>query len=103
VQQAQRQQAQKQWEYRVASVDYRGRISVEGQETLIGNERRTAFLREFLDTLGAQGWELVSIQPLGQHDAYYIFKRPRVSLSESPTQPRSRESVQVSDDTLSTL
>jgi len=66
-----------QWEYKVASVDYRGRISVEGQETLIGSERRTAFLRQFLDTLGEQGWELVSIQPLSQYDAYYIFRRPR--------------------------
>jgi hypothetical protein len=66
-----------QWEYKVASVDYRGRISVEGQETFIGSERRTAFLRQFLDAQGEQGWELVSIQLLGQHDAYYIFKRPR--------------------------
>jgi hypothetical protein len=97
------QQPQKQWEYKVASVDYRGRISIEGQETLIGNERRTAFLREFLDSLGAESWELVSIQPLGQHDAYYIFKRPRLSPPEPTTRPGFQEGVQVSDDTLSTL
>jgi hypothetical protein len=88
-----------QWEYKVASVDYRGRISVEGQETLIGAERRTAFLRQFLDTLGAQGWELVSMQPLSQHDAYYIFKRPRAA----PTQSSAPASEQAPDETLATL
>ncbi len=88
-----------QWEYQVASVDSRGRISVEGQETLIGNERRTAFLRQFLDTVGEQGWELVSIQPLSQHDAYYIFKR----LRGSSAPPGSQGSAHVSDEPLTTL
>jgi hypothetical protein len=84
------------WEYKVASVDYRGRISIEGQETLIGSERRTAFLRTFLDGLGAEGWELISIQPLTQHDAYYIFKRPTAH-------PSAAASASVGDETLSTL
>jgi hypothetical protein len=64
-----------QWEYRVAFVDFRGRISIEGQETLIKQERRTAFVRTFLDSMGADGWELVSIQPIESQSGYYIFKR----------------------------
>jgi hypothetical protein len=65
------------WEYQVAFVDFRGRISVEGQETTIGNEHKTAFVRRYLDTLGREGWELVGVQPLSPHSAYYVFKRPR--------------------------
>jgi hypothetical protein len=62
--------------YQVVYIDYRGRISVEGQETLIANERRTTFVRRYLDGLGREGWELVGIQPLSPHAAYYVFKRP---------------------------
>src|SRR5579884_12824 len=65
-----------QWAYKVAYIDYRGRISSEGLETLIGNERRSAFARRYLNTLGQEGWELVGIQPLTANSAYYIFKRP---------------------------
>jgi|SRR5579859_120291 len=65
------------WEYKVAYIDYRGRISSEGQETLIsGEERRSTFARRYLDALGHDGWELVGIQPLSPQSAYYIFKRP---------------------------
>lgn len=64
------------WEYKVAYIDYHGRISVEGQETLIENERRTTFVRRFLDTLGRSGWELASVQQLTPQAAYYVFKRP---------------------------
>lgn len=74
------------WEYKVAYVDYRGRISVEGQETLIGDERRTAFVRRFLDGLGRDGWELTGVQPLSPKSAYYIFRRQGPSASEqAPT------------------
>src|SRR5205823_7868834 len=65
-----------QWAYKVAYIDYRGRISSEGLETLIGNERRSTFARRYLNTLGKDGWELVSIQPLTANSAYYVFKRP---------------------------
>jgi hypothetical protein len=66
-----------QWAYKVAYIDYRGRISVEGVETLIGgNERRSAFARRYMNSLGKDGWELVGIQPLTGNSAYYIFKRP---------------------------
>jgi len=55
---------------------YRGRISSEGLETLKGdNERRSAFARRYLNTLGKEGWELVGIQPLASNSAYYVFKR----------------------------
>ena len=64
-----------QWAYKVAYIDYRGRISSEGLETLIGNERRSAFVRRYLDSLGKDGWELTGIQPLTANSAYYIFKR----------------------------
>ena len=65
-----------QWAYKVAYIDYRGRISSEGLETLKGdNERRSAFARRYLNTLGKDGWELVGIQPLASNSAYYVFKR----------------------------
>jgi hypothetical protein len=65
-----------QWAYKVVYIDYRGRISCEGLETLIGNERRSAFARRYMNSLGRDGWELVGIQPLTSNSAYYIFKRP---------------------------
>jgi len=71
------------WEYKVAYVDYRGRISVEGQETLIGDERRTSFVRRFLDGLGRDGWELTGVQPLSPKSAYYIFRRPSTSTGNT--------------------
>jgi hypothetical protein len=65
-----------QWAYKVVYIDYRGRISSEGLETLITNERRSTFARRYMNTLGREGWELVGIQPLTSNSAYYIFKRP---------------------------
>lgn len=92
------------WEYKVASVDYRGRISIEGQETLIGSERRTSFLRHFLDGLGAEGWELIGIQSLTQHDAYYIFKRPAASsASQTASRTASQAGATIGEERLSTL
>jgi len=65
-----------QWAYKVSYIDYRGRISSEGLETLIRNERRSTFARRYMNTLGKEGWELVGIQPLTANSAYYVFKRP---------------------------
>jgi hypothetical protein len=65
-----------QWAYKVVYIDYRGRISSEGLETLIANERRSTFARRYMNTLGRDGWELVGIQPLTSNSAYYVFKRP---------------------------
>ena len=65
-----------QWAYKVAYIDYRGRISCEGLETLrADNERRSTFARRYMNTPGKDGWELVGIQPLTGNSAYYVFKR----------------------------
>ena len=76
------------WEYTVAFVDYRGRISVEGEETVIGDERRTAFVRRFLNRMGQNGWELAGIQPLSPQSAYYVLKRLSVAAPDD-TPPAS--------------
>jgi hypothetical protein len=67
-----------QWEYRVAYVDFRGRVSIEGQEILMEkDERRSAFVRTVLDHLGNDGWELAGVHPLWPAEtSYMIFKRP---------------------------
>ena len=65
-----------QWAYKVVYIDHRGQISSEGLQTLIGNERQSTFIRRYMNTLGKEGWELVTIQPLTAHSAYYTFKRP---------------------------
>lgn len=103
-------QAANQWEYKVVYVDFRGRISSEGSEFIRQEgEHRTGFVRRYLDVLGAEGWELVAIQPLsafGGRDfghgfrhsgwgpmamafggfprsdtGYFIFRRPKPALS----------------------
>jgi hypothetical protein len=74
--QRKKEKSMAQWAYKVAYIDYRGRISSEGLETLIGNERRSTFARRYMNTLGKEGWELVGIQSLTANSAYYVFKRP---------------------------
>ena len=78
-----------QWAYKVVYIDYRGRISVEGVETLRNpDERYSAFGRRYMNSLGKDGWELVGIQPLTANSAYYIFKRPAQEgdfVDEAPT------------------
>src|SRR6516225_4227 len=80
-----------QWAYKVVYIDYRGRISVEGVETLIGDERRSAFARRYLNSLGKDGWELVGIQPLTGNSTYYIFKRPAQEGDFADEAPASTE------------
>jgi hypothetical protein len=64
------------YEYKVAFVDFRGRVSIEGEETTIQEgERMTAFGRRFLNALGEQGWELVDVQMQHGGNAFHIFKR----------------------------
>ena len=68
--------ATQRYEYKVAYVDFRGRVSIEGAETLINDgERMTAFGRRYLNALGEQGWELVSIQMQPMGAAFHVFKR----------------------------
>lgn len=93
-----------QWAYKVAYIDYRGRISCEGLETLRGeNERRSAFVRRYMNTLGKDGWELVGIQPLTGNSAYYVFKRSAQegdfaeeapAASSQPAQPTGGPTVE---------
>lgn len=66
------------WEYRVAYVDFRGRVSIEGEEMFMERgDRRSAFVRSVLDHLGKDGWELVGIHPLWPAEtSYMVFKRP---------------------------
>jgi len=65
------------WEYKVVYYDPRGRVSVEGHETIIQEgERMTAFGRRYLNSLGDQGWELVGIHHQRFGAGFHIFKRP---------------------------
>ncbi|TMC22505.1 MAG: hypothetical protein E6J34_05975 [Chloroflexi bacterium] len=95
-----------QWVYKVVYIDYRGRISCEGEETLIGNERRSAFARRYMDSLGKENWELVGIQPLAPNSAYYIFKRPAQAgdyAEETPSAAATEQpSVQTGGPTVET-
>src|SRR5437879_2925897 len=66
------------WDYKVAYVDFRGRVSIEGEEMFMERgERRSAFVRSVLDRLGKDGWELVGVHPLWPVEtSYMVFKRP---------------------------
>ncbi len=66
------------WEYRVAYVDFRGRISSEGSEFIRqSGEHRTAFVRRYLDALGQEGWEVAAVHPLIRTEtSYFVLKRP---------------------------
>ncbi len=77
------------WEYRVAYVDFRGRVSIEGEEiSMERGERRSAFVRSVLDRLGKDGWELVGIHPLWPAEtSYMVFKRP-ISGEQGGNEPR---------------
>lgn len=82
-----------QWAYKVVYIDYRGRISVEGVETLIGNERRSTFARRYFNTLGREGWELVGIQSLTSNSAYYTFKREAQESDYAEQAPPAAEAA----------
>ena len=66
------------WEYKVVYVDFRGRISAEGVEYIRqGGEHRAGFVRQYLETLGKDGWELTGLLPLLRPESsYFILKRP---------------------------
>jgi hypothetical protein len=66
------------WEYKVAYVDFRGRISSEGVEFVRqAGEHRTGFVKRYLDTLGQEGWEVAAVHPLIRMEtSYFILKRP---------------------------
>jgi hypothetical protein len=67
-----------QWEYCVAYVDSRGRISRDGVEFIRqSGEHRTSFVARYLTALGKEGWSLTGIQHLSRPEtAYFILQRP---------------------------
>ena len=73
------------WEYKVVYVDFRGRISAEGVEYIRqGGEHRTGFVRQCLETLGKDGWELTGLLPLLRPESsYFILKRPGSPAAKS--------------------
>ncbi len=66
------------WEYKVAYIDFRGRISSEGVEFIRQpGEHRTSFAKRYLDAVGQEGWEFAGVQPLLRMETgYFVFKRP---------------------------
>ena len=73
------------WEYKVIYVDFRGRISAEGVEFIRqGGEHRTGFVRQYLETIGKDGWEMTGILPLERPESsYFILKRPQTEAAKS--------------------
>jgi len=65
------------WEYKIAYVDFRGRISSEGVEFIRQpGEHRTSFVTRFLDGLGKDGWEVAALHPLLRMEtSYFVLKR----------------------------
>lgn len=82
-----------QFEFSVAYVDTRGRISRDGVEFIRkSGEHRTSFVARYLTALGREGWNVSAIQHLGRPEtAYYILQRP---LAEGA----SAEAEQTGDD-----
>ncbi len=88
------------WEYKVVYVNFRGQISSEGQQLMIGRgERRSSFVRNYLDQIGQQGWELSGVSPLGEtENSYFIFKRPATGDRPTSTSTESAgQRVQVEE------
>lgn len=83
------------WEYKVAYVDSWERTSIEGEEQRPEEgERNSAFGRRFLNGLGADGWELVTVQHARRGSAYYIFKRPLADGAEPDLSIKRHEQPQ---------
>ena len=89
------------WEYKVAYVDFRGRVSIEGEEIILERgERRSEFVRRVLNQLGKDGWELGGVHPMWPAEtSYMVFKRQATSVagteapageaSEEPSEPQA--------------
>jgi hypothetical protein len=98
-----------QWEYRVVFVNFKGQISSDGQQVVIERgERRTSFIRKYLNKLGKQGWELTGTNPIDEgQSSYFVFKRllnpehasykPPVTASEHPTAGQPTADLPVSN------
>lgn len=73
------------WEYKIAYVDFRGRISSEGVEFIRQQgEHRTGFVTRYLDVLGKEGWEVAAVHPLIRTEtSYFVLKRPATAGAAS--------------------
>ena len=72
------------WEYKIAYVDFRGRISSEGVEFIRQQgEHRTSFATRYLNVLGQEGWEVAAVHPLVRTESsYFILKRPATAAKK---------------------
>ncbi len=89
------------WEYKVVYINFRGQISSEGDQVIIGRgERRSSFVREYLDELGQQGWELSGVSPLAEtENSYFIFKRPATGeATPAPTRSTQHGTIEEVED-----
>ena len=75
-------------EYRVAYVDFRGRISSEGVVFIRrSGEHRTGFVMRYLNALGEEGWSLTGIHPLRRSESsYFILQRPVEAGAETESE-----------------
>lgn len=82
-----------QFEYSVAYVDTRGRISREGVEFIRkSGEHRTSFVARYLTALGREGWSLAGIQHLGRPEtAYYVLQRPLAEGSSAAVEQAAED------------
>ena len=73
------------FEYKIAYVDFRGRISSEGVEFVRQpGEHRTEFVRRYLDGLGRDGWEIAALHPLLRMEtSYFVLKRTAKATAKS--------------------
>ena len=70
------------WQYDVVELDFRGADTHDGLD-----DRRT--LLTTLEEFGAQGWELVNAQVVGEK-TYLFLKTPVIELHSSSQKPQSR-------------
>lgn len=73
------QQTEKQrTEYRVAYVDFRGRIGTDGVEFIRrSGEHRAGFVTRYLNAFGGERWALAAVHPLRRSESsYFILQRP---------------------------
>jgi len=78
-----------QFEYKVAYVDFRGRISSEGVEFIRrSGEHRTGFVARYLTALGEEGWGVAGIHPLLRSEtSYFVLQRPKQAVAASGDTP----------------
>lgn len=87
------------WEYKVLYVDFRGRVSIEGEEIYLEKgQRRSEFVRRVLNQLGKEGWELAGVHPLWPAEtSYMVFKREGVGEAIEPKAEASQQAPQEPD------